>query len=79
VSNPRVSLLLADSAEQAFDEVIRSGTDAAEMLRAVRAVLRESDLMAYLTMMAVRLVELQRALKPKAPFTYTVTRQPATI
>jgi adenine specific DNA methylase Mod len=27
-------------------------------------VLRESDLMAYLTMMAVRLVELRRALKP---------------
>jgi adenine specific DNA methylase Mod len=53
-----------DSAEQAFDDVIRSGTDAAEMLRAVRAVLGESDLMAYLAMMAVRLVELRRALKP---------------
>jgi site-specific DNA-methyltransferase (adenine-specific) len=53
-----------DSAEQAFDDVIRSGTDAAEMLRAVRAVLRESDLMAYLVMMAVRLVELRRVLEP---------------
>jgi DNA modification methylase len=53
-----------DSAEQAFDEVIRSSTDAAELMRAVRAVLRESDLMAYLTMMAVRLVELHRVLKP---------------
>lgn len=53
-----------DSAEQAFDEVIRSSTDAAEMLRAVRAVLRENDLMAYLVMMAVRLVELRRVLKP---------------
>jgi hypothetical protein len=28
-------------------------------MRAIRAVLRESDLMAYLTMMAVRLVELR--------------------
>jgi site-specific DNA-methyltransferase (adenine-specific) len=53
-----------DSAEQAFDEVIRSSTDAAELMRAIRVVLRESDLMAYLTMMAVRLVELHRVLKP---------------
>jgi DNA modification methylase len=53
-----------DSAEQAFDEVIRSGTDAAELMRAIRAVLHENDLMAYLTMMAVRLVELHRVLKP---------------
>jgi site-specific DNA-methyltransferase (adenine-specific) len=53
-----------DSAEQAFDAVIRSSTDAAELMRAVRAVLRESDLMAYLAMMAVRLVELRRVLKP---------------
>jgi hypothetical protein len=53
-----------DSAEQAFDNVIRSSTDAAELMRAVRAVLHESDLMAYLTMMAVRLVELHRVLKP---------------
>jgi DNA modification methylase len=53
-----------DSAEQSFDEVVRSGTDAAELMRAIRAVLRESDLMAYLTMMAVRLVELHRVLKP---------------
>jgi len=53
-----------DSAEQSFDEVIRSGTDAAELMRAIRAVPHESDLMAYLTMMAVRLVELHRVLKP---------------
>ena len=54
-----------DSAEQAFDEVMTSGnTDAAELLRALRAFLKESDLMAYLTMMAVRLLELHRVLKP---------------
>ncbi len=53
------------SAEQAFDEVMTSGnTDAAEMLRAMRAFLKENDLMAYLTMMAVRLLELYRVLKP---------------
>jgi DNA modification methylase len=54
-----------DSAERAFDEVMQSGnTDAAEMLRAMRGFLKENDLMAYLTMMAVRLLELHRVLKP---------------
>lgn len=54
-----------DSAERAFDEVMTSGnTDAAELLRALRAFLHENDLMAYLTMMAVRLLELHRVLKP---------------
>ena len=52
-----------DSAEQAFDKVIRSSTAAAEMLRAMRAMLGENDVMAYLAMMAVRLVELHRVLK----------------
>ncbi len=52
-------------AERAFDEVMQSGnSDAAEMLRAMRSFLRENDMMAYLTMMAVRLIELHRVLKP---------------
>lgn len=54
-----------DSAEQAFDEVMQSGnTDVAELLRTLRAFLKENDLMAYLTMMAVRLLELHRVLNP---------------
>jgi DNA modification methylase len=53
------------SAEQAFDEVLQSGnSDAAEMLRAMRSFLKENDMMAYLTMMAVRLIKLHRVLKP---------------
>ncbi len=53
------------AAERAFDEVLRSGnSDAAEMLRAMRSFLRENDMMAYLAMMAVRLIELHRVLKP---------------
>ena len=53
------------SAEDAFDQVIKSGnTDAAEMLRAMRSFLKENDMMAYLAMMAVRLIELHRVLKP---------------
>jgi site-specific DNA-methyltransferase (adenine-specific) len=54
-----------DHAEDAFDQVIRSGnTDAAELLRAMRTFLGENDMMAYLAMMAVRLLELHRVLKP---------------
>ena len=54
-----------ETAEQAFDEVMHSGnTDAAEMLRAMRSFLKENDVMAYLAMMAVRLLELQRVLQP---------------
>jgi site-specific DNA-methyltransferase (adenine-specific) len=54
-----------ETAEHAFDEVMQSGnTDAAEMLRAMRSFLKENDVMAYLTMMAVRLLELHRVLRP---------------
>ena len=54
-----------EEAELAFDGVMSSGsTDAAEMLRAMRSFLKESDMMAYLSMMAVRLWELRRILKP---------------
>ncbi|HWA21290.1 MAG TPA: DNA methyltransferase [Caulobacterales bacterium] len=53
-----------DTAEYAFDEVIRSGnTDAADLLRAMRSFLKENDMMAYLAMMAARLIELRRVLK----------------
>jgi adenine specific DNA methylase Mod len=52
-------------AEKAFDEVMHSqNTNVAEMLRAMRPFLDESDVMAYLCMMAVRLLELHRVLKP---------------
>ncbi len=54
-----------EAAERAFDDVIYSGnSDAAEMLRAMRAFLKENDMMAYLAMMAVRILELHRVLKP---------------
>lgn len=53
-----------DSAEAAFDDVMRSGrTHAAELLRAMRSFLGDNDMMAYLAMMAVRLIELHRVLK----------------
>ena len=54
-----------DTAEQACDDVMKSGhTQAFELLRAMRSILGENDMMAYLAMMAVRLIELHRVLKP---------------
>jgi site-specific DNA-methyltransferase (adenine-specific) len=54
-----------EEAERAFDEVMSGwSTEAAELLRALRAFLKENDMMAYLTMMAVRMLELRRVLKP---------------
>ena len=51
--------------EDAFDQVMKSGNSAAaELLRAMRSFLGENDMMAYLAMMAVRLIELHRVLKP---------------
>ncbi|ROU02487.1 site-specific DNA-methyltransferase [Histidinibacterium lentulum] len=55
----------SDSAEEAFQEVRRSNNAAAAtMLTAMRQFLGENDMMAYLAMMAVRLLELHRVLKP---------------
>jgi site-specific DNA-methyltransferase (adenine-specific) len=54
-----------ESAERAFDEVVTGPhSDASIMLRAMRSALGENDMMAYLAMMAVRLIELHRVLKP---------------
>ena len=54
-----------DHAEDAFDQVARSGhTKAFDLLNAMRAFLGENDMMAYLAMMAIRLIELHRVLKP---------------
>jgi site-specific DNA-methyltransferase (adenine-specific) len=54
-----------EPAERAFDEVMQSGnSDAADMLNAMLSFLKRNDMMAYLTMMAVRLIELHRVLKP---------------
>jgi site-specific DNA-methyltransferase (adenine-specific) len=54
-----------EEAEMAFDGVMHGpNTDAAEMLRSMRSFLKENDMMAYLSMMGVRLLELRRVLKP---------------
>lgn len=54
-----------DQAEHEFGEIVRgSNTNVAEMIQALRKFLGENDMMAYLTMMANRLIELHRVLKP---------------
>lgn len=51
-------------AEQEFTELLRQpNTDVAEMIQAMRRFLGNSDVMAYLTIMANRLLELHRVLK----------------
>ncbi|MGV2137700.1 DNA methyltransferase [Agrobacterium sp. 16-2014-1-2a] len=52
------------AAETAYDDVMRSGSQASTMVRALRATLGDNDMMAYLAMMSVRLIELHRVLKP---------------
>jgi site-specific DNA-methyltransferase (adenine-specific) len=54
-----------DTAEDAFEQVMKSGnSDAAELLRAMLGFLGRNDMMAYLAMMAIRLIELHRVLRP---------------
>lgn len=49
----------------AFDEVLQCGrSQVANMVRSLRQFLGEGDMMAYLAMMAVRLLEMRRTLKP---------------
>lgn len=54
-----------DEAELEFDEIIHSGnTDIADLIDAFSHFLGKNDLLAYLVMMANRLMELHRVLKP---------------
>ncbi|MGI8438289.1 MAG: site-specific DNA-methyltransferase, partial [Chthoniobacterales bacterium] len=54
-----------EQAEREFDELLhQANTQVADMMRALRGFLGENDMMAYLTMMANRLLELHRVLKP---------------
>jgi DNA modification methylase len=52
-----------DSAARACSEVIETGGKVSEAMQAFRTLLGDSDIMAYLAMMAPRLVELRRVLK----------------
>jgi DNA modification methylase len=54
-----------EQAEREFDDLLHQPkTDVAEMMTALRGFLGENDLMAYLTMLANRLLALHRVLRP---------------
>jgi site-specific DNA-methyltransferase (adenine-specific) len=50
-------------AEQAYEEIVERGGRVSDAMRAFRTFLGHSDMMAYLAMMAPRLIELHRVLK----------------
>ena len=52
-----------EAAASAFEEIVVAGGRASQVMQAFRTFLGENDMMAYLSMMAPRLVELRRVLK----------------
>jgi hypothetical protein len=52
-----------EAAASAYEEIAEGGGDIAKALIAFRQLLGESDMLAYLSMMARRLVQLKRVLK----------------
>lgn len=52
-----------DSAARAYEEVVEQGGRVSQAMQAFRTFLGDSDMLAYLAMMAPRLVELRRVLK----------------
>jgi len=52
------------NAARAFEEVVEEGGQLSETMQALRQILGPSNMMAYLSMMAPRVEELRRVLKP---------------
>ena len=53
-----------DKAEETYLHLVRAGGPVSSMIGAMRQFIGENQMMAYLVMMAARLVELRRVLKP---------------
>jgi DNA modification methylase len=53
-----------EGAARAFQEVVEQGGRVSQAMQAFRTFLGDTDMLAYLAMMAPRLVELRRVLKP---------------
>ena len=53
-----------EGAARAYADVVEAGGRVSQAMQAFRTFLGESDMLAYLAMMAPRLVELRRVLKP---------------
>jgi DNA modification methylase len=54
------------TAASAYQDVVEAGGRVADTMRAFRTMVGTSDMLAYLAMMAPRLVELRRVMKPTA-------------
>lgn len=55
-----------EGAARAFEEVVEAGGRVSQAMQAFRTFLGDTDMLAYLAMMAPRLVELRRVMKPTA-------------
>lgn len=55
-----------EGAARSYQETVEAGGRVSQALQAFRTFLGESDMLAYLAMMAPRLVELRRVMKPTA-------------
>lgn len=55
------------SASAAYHEVVEGGGKVSEVLQAFRLSLGDNDMLAYLSMMAPRLIELKRVMRETAP------------
>ena len=53
-----------EAAARAYQDVVERGGDVSQAMQAFRTLLGNNDMLAYLSMMAPRLVELRRVLKP---------------
>ena len=53
-----------EAAARAYQEVVEAGGQVSQAMQAFRTLLGDNDMLAYLAMMAPRLVELRRVLKP---------------
>ena len=53
-----------ETAARSYEETVEAGGQVAEAMQAFRKLLGSNDMLAYMSMMAPRLVELRRVLKP---------------
>src|SRR5207253_8706336 len=60
----RDTWIWGEESEWCLKEIMKIGGDTARIIEALHSALRNSDMMAYLVMMAIRLYELRLKLKP---------------
>ena len=68
-----------EGAARAYEDVVEAGGRVSQAMQAFRTFLGESDMLAYLAMMAPRLVELRRTLTSTGSLYLHSTRPRATI